>query len=94
MENGNVIPFPGTGTDVGDTTADPDCPDECELERNSLILEEIRINSDASSGSPRFGNTSEFEWAVQIKAKKRARNSAVNDYNRRCPRKIGRRFSV
>ena len=42
-------------------------------------------------GAPRGAN--ELQHAGNIRDRKRAWNKAVDDYNRKCPRKIGRRFT-
>ncbi len=94
-DEGNVIPFPGsqTGSNQGETgqcPADPDDPDDCELMKNSLIIQEIKIKEDAR-GAPSGAN--EIQYASNIRARKKAWNRAVDAYNQRCPKKIGRRFT-
>jgi RHS repeat-associated protein len=86
----NVIPFPGSTPD-GDScpVEDPEGPVQCELWRNSLILEEIRIREDSRGAPP---GADQIAHARGIRERKRAWNRAVDEYNSRCPRKIGRRF--
>ena len=90
IKSDNVIPFPGTRTNTGDKTADPDCPDECELERAKLIKDEISIRNDMASGPPRFGPNAgnQIEWQRKIRLRQQVWNNRVTDYNRRCPKKF------
>ena len=69
---------------------DPDKPCECDLLYNFIIVEEIRIRED-ELGAPAGAN--EIAYYQKIKDRKRSWNKLVDEYNRKCPKKIGRRFA-
>jgi len=69
---------------------DPDKPCECDLLYNFIIVEEIRIRED-ERGAPAGAN--EIAYYQKIKDRKRSWNKLVDEYNRKCPKKIGRRFA-
>jgi len=65
-------------------------------DKEIAIIDEIKIKQGISSGPPRFGpkKGNEILWASTIRQAKKNWNARVDSYNKRCPRKIGRRFSL